>query len=89
MPDNIDDIIKLDQRTRANKFGKVVITPDVIPPGAHGVLTLQPKIAEQRTNIQVLLAYLVEQFSFNYRRDSLELNYENGLISLARLTFYP
>ncbi len=86
---NIDAIIQLDRRTRKNKFGKVIIEPDQRPSGPHGVLTVPPQNDEERGDLSVFLARLIREFQFNYRRDSMELSYEHGNITLAKVTFYP
>lgn len=80
-----DALITLDQRIRKHGFGKVIFGAEQ-QQGPHGIITV-PVVGADRDDISVLIQRLIVEHEFNHKRDMLELSYEHGRLTLARITF--
>lgn len=86
--DNVDRILALIQRVlRAGGYGRIEIPPpEPLDVGAIATVHVQPSPEEQQ-NLLKLLARLKAKYEYNPRRDRLELTYEGGRLTLARISF--
>jgi hypothetical protein len=84
--DNVATILSLHARVSAAGFGELLLPPAVPFVGPTGTIHVKPVLAE-RKSIETFLLRLVRDFRFQYQRDQLEVTYQDGLITLARVTF--
>lgn len=84
--DNVATILSLHSRIAAAGYGSLLLPPERPFDGPTGTILVRPHQAE-RTDVSAFLLRLVRDFRFLYRRDQLELSYEAGKITLARVTF--
>ena len=86
---SIADVIALISRLRdriSSGFGRIVLPPTVPLDGPRGIITHQPTLQE-RDDVEALLTTLQTTYEFVYGRDELELTYERGRLTLARISF--
>lgn len=84
--DSVATILQLHTRITAARFGSLLLPPAEPFAGPTGTILVKP-VAGEKTDVQALLFRLARDYRFEYGRDQLELHYEHGAITLARLTF--
>lgn len=84
--DIVERITALHRRILSAGHGRLLLPPARPLEGPIGTINVRPTPAE-RTEIADLLSRLARDYGFTYSRDQLELTYENGGLTLARISF--
>ena len=86
--DNVDRLLGLIARVlRAGGYGRIEIPPpEPFAGGAIATVHVQPAPDEQQS-LPRLLTRLKSVYEYDPKRDRLELTYEGGRLTLARISF--
>lgn len=82
----VSAILQAERRIRASGFGRLTVGASHVGLADHGTIHVQPTPAE-RDDLAAFLERLMTELDFRYNRDQLELSYEHGHLTLAKITF--